>query len=438
MGEDGVAALGGELLGQLLDVLAEDRGEQGGGLSRGVGRLALLGREELGVGRDVVRVDAGGEGDAPAVGDLAALGGDRVLQVAVLLGLGGVRVGVDGLDLEEPRHEGEHDQGQPEADEPQPGARAAQAQGTRRLAAPGGAARRGARPAGLGARGAAGRAAGAGRAGYAAARRILGRHCVTCRGSSGAGCPAPRGRPRGPARARTPRARRKDPGAGASGSAVASALGVGLGLGDGGGAVALVGLPRTVPSGPRKAGLPQGPPTSRGPSSARAGSGRPPRSQRLRSSVTADVIRLTSAAPAPAIVGRIHQTRVLSPPPRTQRPGARGRPAAVLGPVDGNSRGAARRAPARCGRLGHRAAAAGAGPRPSRRTPHHVADSLAPRDRPAAGDRTPTSSSNGIPPPPGPQPQLTHGHDEAGAGPESPQPTGRFAPTYPQASDTKR
>ncbi len=212
VGEHGVAALGGgELLDELVDVLAEDRGEQGGGLLGRVGGLALLGREHFGVGRDVVRVDAGGQGDALAVGDLPALGGDRVLQVAVLLGLGGVRGGVDGLDLEEPGHEEQHDQREPEADEPEPGARAAQAQGAGRAPACGGAAGGGAGAAGRGAcAGAAvGPVTGARRTGYAAARRFLGRHCVTCRGWSGAGSGSPGGSPRrGRPGLRAPGARR--------------------------------------------------------------------------------------------------------------------------------------------------------------------------------------------------------------------------------------
>lgn len=193
-GQDRVAALrGGELLRQFGLVLAEDRGEQRRRLLRGVRGLAVLGGEQLGVGGDVVRVDAGGQGDSAAVGDLSALGGDRVLQVPVLLGLGGVRVGVDRLDLEEPDHEGQHDEGQAEADQAQPGARAAQADGLRGGTAPFRGRRRAPGAAVLGSgRGpraprSARRVAGARGAGYATARRFLGRHCVTCRWWSGRG-----------------------------------------------------------------------------------------------------------------------------------------------------------------------------------------------------------------------------------------------------------
>ncbi|WP_256959835.1 peptidoglycan D,D-transpeptidase FtsI family protein [Streptomyces viridochromogenes] len=80
-------------------LLAEDRREQGGRLLGAVVDAELLAGEQGGVGRDVVRVDAGREGHAVAVGDAAALGGQGVADVAVLLGLGGVRARVDAYDI---------------------------------------------------------------------------------------------------------------------------------------------------------------------------------------------------------------------------------------------------------------------------------------------------------------------------------------------------
>ncbi len=128
-GEPGVAGVpvrGPQLLDERGLVLAEDRGEQRGGLLRAVGDLQLRAAEHGRVGRDVVRVLADGEGDAVAVGDLAALGGQRVHHVPVLLGPRRVGARVDGLDLEQPHHEGEQHQGQGEADQAQPGPGAAE------------------------------------------------------------------------------------------------------------------------------------------------------------------------------------------------------------------------------------------------------------------------------------------------------------------------
>lgn len=181
-----------QLLRQLPGVDAEDGGEEGRGLLRCVRGLAVLGREHLGVGGDVVRVDADGQSDAAAVGDLAALGGDGVLEVAVLLGLRRVRAGVDGLDLEEPDDEREHDERQRQADQAEPGTRAAEAQRARRRPPRGAASRdlrRRAAGGGPGAARAGCGAAGARGAGDPAARRFLRGHCVTCRDWSRTGVP---------------------------------------------------------------------------------------------------------------------------------------------------------------------------------------------------------------------------------------------------------
>ena len=180
-GEHHIAGLGRpELLGELRLALAEQRSEQRGRLLGGVRDLGGLGGEQRGVGGDVVRVDAGGERDAGPVGDLAALGGQRVAGVAVLVGLGGVRAGVDGLHLEQPCDEGQHDQGEPEADQAQPGPVAAE------LDLLGG--RRG-RRAGRAVGGARARAPGGGRVPWGSLRHLpgVGEVFAGCRGRGGRG-----------------------------------------------------------------------------------------------------------------------------------------------------------------------------------------------------------------------------------------------------------
>lgn len=143
-GQQDVTRPGGpQLLRDHVGVHAEDRGEQRRGLLGRVprhhrGRRVLDGRgvrrpEHRGVGRDVVRVHAGGERDPAAVRDPAALGREDVLDVPVLFGLGRVRAGVDGLDLEQAYDKGDEDEGEAEADHAQPGAWTAEAQGGGRL-----------------------------------------------------------------------------------------------------------------------------------------------------------------------------------------------------------------------------------------------------------------------------------------------------------------
>ncbi len=89
--------------------------EHGREQRRGRGRVGLL--RDLGlVGGDVHRVDRRREGDAVAVGDGPADGGQGDRAQAGLLGLRGVRRRVEALQLHQPRaeqreHDGEHHQG---------------------------------------------------------------------------------------------------------------------------------------------------------------------------------------------------------------------------------------------------------------------------------------------------------------------------------------
>src|SRR5690606_32815734 len=271
---------------------------------RSVGDVQLGGREHRGVGGDVVGVLAGGEGDAVAVGDLAALGGQHLADVAVLFGLGRVGARVDGLHLHQAHHEGEEDQGQREADQAQPGARAAQLDGLGGRAGRSGAAG----GAGAGRRAAGGAPAGGpGGAGHPAARRFPGghfRHLPGAGEGAGAGAGAPVG---------------TDAAALGSGT-VAVAIASGAGTRGVPAAAAGPGTPLTLPSGPRKAGSPPGTmPRSRARRWRASGAewASMSRWRACSSSVRFLVSRLrSSSSKAPSLSAEFSTSSPISPPPR--------------------------------------------------------------------------------------------------------------------------